>query len=111
MSPRSIALYLGAGRQLVEHLAAHDGPTDPAELERSHVEAFLADYATTHKPATVSIVFRALQQFGTWLADEEDLDRSPLTARPDETTRRPGTARTRRHRRADQSAACRMRWT
>jgi hypothetical protein len=53
-------------------------PRRPVALTRRHVEAFLADYAATHKPATVSLVFRALQQFGTWLADEEDLDRSPL---------------------------------
>lgn len=78
MSPRTITLYVDAACDLIRHLAEHGGPGDPLKLERAHVEAFLADYATDHAPATVSLVYRALQQFTGWLVEEEDLDRDPM---------------------------------
>ena len=83
-SARTKSLYLGAGGQLVDYLEAHDGPTDPAALTRAVLEDFFADYATTHKPTTVSLIYRSLQQFMKYLQSEEEIERSPMehVARP-----------------------------
>ncbi|CUU60385.1 Site-specific recombinase XerD [Parafrankia irregularis] len=78
ISPQTIRLYLGTACDLIQHLAEHGGPGDPLKLERRHIEAFLADYAADHAPATVSLVYRALQQFASWLVEEEDLDVNPM---------------------------------
>lgn len=77
-SERTRALYLGAGRQLVDYLEAQHGPEQPTELTRAVLEDFFADYATTHKPSTCSLVFRSLQQFMKYLQTEEEIDRSPM---------------------------------
>lgn len=39
--------------QMIDYFALHEGPVDPAQVTREHVEMFLADFAETHKPATV----------------------------------------------------------
>lgn len=77
-SERTQALYLGAGRQLVAYLEQHDGPQSAATLTRAALEDFFNDYATTHKPSTVSLVYRSLQQLMKYLQSEDEIDRSPM---------------------------------
>lgn len=77
-SERTRALYAGAGRQLVEHLEATHGPTTAAELTRAVMDEFFNTYAETHKPSTVSLVYRSLQQLMKYLQAEDEIDRSPM---------------------------------
>jgi integrase len=77
-SGRTQALYAGAGRQLVDYLERTHGPTRAADLTRAVLEEFFTDYATTHKPSTVSLIYRALQQFMKYLQTEDEIDRSPM---------------------------------
>ncbi|WP_255360423.1 tyrosine-type recombinase/integrase, partial [Frankia sp. EI5c] len=76
-SARTLAIYTGAAEALARHCAT-DGPDDPVELDRAAVAEFLAVYATDHAPSTVSMTYRALQQFCRWIADEEDLPASAM---------------------------------
>ena len=77
-SPNTLRLYLGAVDKLADWCAAHDGPTDPTEVTRGQVTAFLAEMAEHWKPATCSLIYRALQQFFGWLVREDEITRSPM---------------------------------
>ncbi len=78
LSPKTQEIYLRAAEQLAAHLATHGGPSTAAGLRRSHLEEFLGDFARDRRPATVSLTFRALQQFCAWLVDEDEIKRSPM---------------------------------
>ena len=77
-SPNTLRLYLGAVDNLAAWAAENGGPDDPTEVTRAHVTAFMAGVTERWKPATCSVVFRALQQFFGWLVREEEIDRSPM---------------------------------
>lgn len=77
-SERTRALYAGAGKQLVDYLQSTGGPQTPAELDRAVMEEFFNTYSETHKPSTVSLVYRSLQQFMKYLQTEEEIERSPM---------------------------------
>ena len=62
----------------LDGLVAHAGAARLAELDRAAVQDYLADQAARYKPATVSVRFRALQQFFGWLVDEDELDANPM---------------------------------
>ncbi|MGH2446566.1 MAG: phage integrase N-terminal SAM-like domain-containing protein [Candidatus Limnocylindria bacterium] len=59
-------------------------PRRVADVRREDVEAFLVDRAEAGmRPAPLSQRFRSLQQFLKWLADEGEIERSPMaTMRP-----------------------------
>ncbi len=79
LSPKTQELYLSAGRSFAGYLDAHGGPTDLRELRRGHVEDFLLTLAERGQRATtVNLAYRALQQFMKYLAQEEEIDRSPM---------------------------------
>ncbi len=67
-APRTLDTYLDSLRLLGVYLAVQGMPTDPGDVAREHVEAFVADLLERNKPATASIRFRALQQFFKWCA-------------------------------------------
>lgn len=77
-SPATIKLYVGAGELLGAFLAERDGPADPAEVERAHVEGFIADLLATRSASTAGTRYRGLQQFFKWLVLEEEIERSPM---------------------------------
>lgn len=77
-SPRTVQTYLEAVRLLGEFLRENGMPTDPSNVTREHVEAFIADILDTYKPATASNRFRALQQFFKWLLEEGEIERNPM---------------------------------
>lgn len=66
-------VYARSARQFLEHLTV-----PPSELRREHVELFLADYATGRSAATVSVVYRALQQWMRWLEAEGEIPTDPM---------------------------------
>jgi integrase/recombinase XerC len=80
MSDKTIRIYGHASQQFLEHLDQQTEPVPLPELRREHVEAFLTTYAETRAPATVSLTYRALQQWFAWLLDEGEIDADP-TAR------------------------------
>jgi site-specific recombinase XerD len=77
LAPKTIKTYLEAAGQLVDHVTAA-GVHDVAEIERHHVEVFIAEQVETRSAATASVRFRALQQFFAWCVDEEELDVNPM---------------------------------
>jgi site-specific recombinase XerD len=77
LAPKTIKTYLEAAGQLVDHVTAV-GVQHVAEIERHHIEEFIAEQVETRSAATASVRFRALQQFFAWCGDEEELDVNPM---------------------------------
>jgi integrase/recombinase XerC len=77
-SANTLRLYLGAVDKLANWCATHGGPDDPTDITRADLTAFMAAMQEQWKPATCSVVYRALQQFFGWLVREEEIDRSPM---------------------------------
>jgi integrase/recombinase XerC len=71
-------IYVNALDRLIAHLAANGMPTAARSVKREHVESFVATRRATVKPTTLSVKFRALQQFWKWCVDEDEIDRSPM---------------------------------
>ncbi len=78
-SRRTVQTYLNALAGLTRYLESEGLPTEVRSIRRMHLESFVADRLTTVKAATVSVQFRALQQFFKWLVAEDELTSSPMT--------------------------------
>jgi site-specific recombinase XerD len=77
LAPKTIKTYLEAAGQLADHVTTA-GVRDVAEIERHHIEEFIAEQVETRSAATASVRFRALQQFFGWCVDEEELAVNPM---------------------------------
>lgn len=77
-SEKTARIYLAALDALVRHLEAKGMPTGARAVRREHIESYFAERRETVKPTTLSVEFRALQQFWKWALDEEEIDRSPM---------------------------------
>jgi|ERR1035437_9746343 integrase/recombinase XerC len=77
-SPKTSKIYLQALDHLIAHLEASGMPTGTRAVRREHVESYFAKRREAVAPATLSIEFRALQQFFRWAAEEDEIDRSPM---------------------------------
>jgi integrase/recombinase XerC len=77
-SPKTIYTYLDGVRQLVAFCAEHDRPTDPVDMGREDVEAFISHLLATRSSSTAATRYRGLQQFFKWLEEEEEVGRSPM---------------------------------
>jgi integrase/recombinase XerC len=77
LSAATQSTYLQSALQLVTFLVAR-GVTAPEEVEKAHVEEFIAILAETRSAGTASVRFRALQQWFTWMVDEEEIPSSPM---------------------------------
>ncbi len=75
---KTTRIYLAALDALIRHLEAKGMPTGAGAIRREHVESYIALRRETVKPATLSLEFRALQQFWKWALDEEEVTRSPM---------------------------------
>lgn len=53
-------------------------PLEVRAIRRSHLEGFVADRLATVKAATISLQYRALQQFFRWAVAEEETPSSPM---------------------------------
>ncbi len=78
LSPKTVRTYGDSALQFAAHVSAHAPDVAPADLQRRHVEEFLADLAGRAAAATVSVRYRGLQQFFGWMVDEEEIARSPM---------------------------------
>jgi site-specific recombinase XerD len=77
-SDNTSRVYLNALGSLIRHLDAAGMPTGARAVRREHVESYFATRRQTVKPATLSIEFRALQQFWRWAVQEDEIERSPM---------------------------------
>lgn len=77
-SARTVQTYLCAVEALAAYLEAEELPVAVRSIRKAHLEAFVADRLSNVKPATISVQFRALQQFFKWLAAEEEVPSSPM---------------------------------
>ncbi len=71
-------IYLAALDGLIAHLSANGMPTAARSVRREHVESYIAARCEQVKPASLSVEFRALQQFWRWALEEEEIERSPM---------------------------------
>jgi site-specific recombinase XerD len=71
-------IYLAALDRLIGHLETHGMPTGARAVKREHVESYIAARRDVVKPTTLSVEFRALQQFFKWCVEEDEIDRSPM---------------------------------
>lgn len=77
-SEKTTRIYLAALDRLIAHLEARGMPTGATAIRREHVESYIAARREVVKPATLSIEYRALQQFFRWCLEEDEIDRSPM---------------------------------
>lgn len=75
---KTTRLYLDALGRLIEHLEARGMPTAARGVRREHIESYLAARRTEVAPSTLSLDYRALQQFWRWAVEEDEVDRSPM---------------------------------
>lgn len=76
---RTIRTYLAAIEALDRFLAERGMPRQLEQIRREHLEAFIVDLQKRgQSPASVSIYFRSLRPFWTWLVDEDEISRSPM---------------------------------
>lgn len=71
-------IYLSALDGLIRHLLAQGMPTGARGVKREHIESYIAKRRETVRPTTLSLEFRALQQFFKWALEEEEIERSPM---------------------------------
>ena len=71
-SPRTIEAYTDAVRLLATYCQAHSQPLLVNQLQREHIQSFIADQLARWKPATAHNRYRGLHAFYRWLEEEED---------------------------------------
>ena len=79
-SPRTIEAYTDAVRLLATYCQAHAQPLLARELQREHIQAFIADQLARWKPATAHNRYRGLHAFFKWAVAEGDLETNPMDA-------------------------------
>jgi site-specific recombinase XerD len=77
-SARTVQTYLCALDGLIAYLQSDGLPTEVRSIRRAHLEGFVVDRLTRVKAATVSVQFRALQQFWRWAVSEDEVAASPM---------------------------------
>src|SRR5262245_18410247 len=75
---KTTRIYLAALDALIAHLERNGMPTGARAIRREHVESYIALRRETVKPTTLSVEYRALQQFFKWALDEDEIERSPM---------------------------------
>lgn len=80
LSPKTQELYAGAARGLLAHLAEHGlAKAGPGALKRDDVGSYLGAMLDKGRAAsTVSLTYRALQQFMKYLCEEDEALRNPM---------------------------------
>lgn len=78
VSPLTVKTYLDAVTQFARYLASEGHTSIVDQLERRHVEGFIADQLVRWRAATAANRFRGLRQFFAWLVDEEEISASPM---------------------------------
>lgn len=74
---KTARIYLDALDNLIHHLEAQGMPTAARGVRREHVESYLAERRAQVAPSTLSLEYRALQQFFRWAVEEDEIERDP----------------------------------
>ena len=77
-SPRTVQSYTEAAEQLADFLVRAGMPTEVSSIRREHVESFIVDLQSRFRTTTVAVRFRSLQQLFKWLAEEGEIEASPM---------------------------------
>lgn len=77
-SASTLRNYLASARGFDAYLARQGMPTDPTNVRREHVEAFIVAELERTSPSTAASHFRRLQQLFRWLEDEGEVRASPM---------------------------------
>ena len=78
LSPRTIRTYTEAATQFIQHVDSRGMPRQVAAIRREHVEDFIEHLVDTRSASTAANRFRSLQQLFKWLADEGEIEGSPM---------------------------------
>lgn len=79
LTPATVKVYDRSARIFTAHLATAEPKLEPEQIRQEHVETFLTVYADGRKPATVSVVYRALQQWFAWMVGQDELAADPTS--------------------------------
>lgn len=82
LAANTVHIYNRSAVLLCTYLAEHHPKVGPGTVAREHVEEFLVAYGKDRSPATLSQVFRSLQQWFGWLLDEGEIDANPMARMP-----------------------------
>lgn len=74
---KTARIYLDALDSLIRHLEANGRPVTARGVRREHIESYLAARKPQVAPSTLSLEYRAIQQFWRWCVEEEEVDRNP----------------------------------
>ena len=74
----TIRTYTEAASLFEAFLHEHGLPTGMEQIERKHVQAFIADILSRRKPATAHNRYRGLRAFFRWLVDEGEISVFPM---------------------------------
>ena len=77
-SPRTVEAYTDAVRLLATYCQAQGQPLRAGELQREHIQGFIADQLARWKPSTAHNRYRGLHAFFKWAVAEGDLEASPM---------------------------------
>lgn len=80
LAPSTLHTYDRAADLFCAWLATAHPTLEPDQLRQEHVEEFLSELAQGRAPATVSVRYRALQQWLAWMVDQDEISTNP-TAR------------------------------
>lgn len=90
MSPKTLRTYAVATHQLRDFLIAAGRSTNPEDVSRADVQAFLSDLLARRAASTVATRYWALRSFYGWLVEEGEIEHSPLDrVRPPRQEERP----------------------
>jgi len=74
LAPRTIASYVEAAGLLHEHL----GPVDVRSVTPADIETYIDKLTTSTSASNAATKYRRLQQLWRWLAEEGEIDDSPM---------------------------------
>lgn len=77
-SPNTIRIYTLAPTQMATWMAGTPDPVDPTGVRPRHVRDFIADVLARTSAGNAHTTYRSLRVFFKWLADEEEIDRTPM---------------------------------
>lgn len=78
MAPQTLAIYLEAHKRLGLYLAHAGMSQDVRAIRRAHIEGWLVQmFADGYAPASVSVFYRGIHRWFTWLEEEEEIAASP----------------------------------
>lgn len=78
-SPRTVETYMDSIRTLHGFLAAAGPVPELPRVSATHIRAFIVDQLKRNSDATAHLRYRSLVRFFSFLVDEEELQKNPMT--------------------------------